>query len=77
VESYTRPYSQNVVSHDSSRLKGPKQDILKAFRISGFFLDFQSQARQGASEWIALPEIIGLSGFEHITPSKTSPALLL
>jgi hypothetical protein len=29
-----------------------------------------------ASERIALPEIIGLGGFEHITPSETAPALL-
>jgi len=47
------------------------------FILIGFSLDFQRQARQGASEWITLPEIIGLSCFEHITPSKTAPALLL
>jgi hypothetical protein len=47
------------------------------FRLFDFSFDFQNQPRQRASEWITLPEIIGLSGFEHITPSKTAAALLL
>jgi hypothetical protein len=38
---------------------------------------FQGQACQSASERIALPESVGLSGLEHITPAKTAAALLL
>jgi hypothetical protein len=38
--------------------------------------DFQSQAGNGASEWMILPEIIGLRRLEHIAPPKTAAALL-
>ena len=67
----SRCFSSRLESRSHKKISRSNEITLNVHAI-----DFERQTRQGAPEWIRLPERIGFSGFEHIAPAEAAPALL-